>query len=270
VFTSTLTSTEKLVLLAILSHWSRADRNPWPGAARLSKWTSLHPKAILRILKSLETKGALSVVRSNGRTNRYSLTAVFGARLPVAESDRSSTVTGNPELPDRDPSVTGPVTQGYPNGSNEVIQEGVHVPTPPAPAPLALVPTPPKKATRPKPSKKSTTEEPDPRVTALRDFYVEAYIAAKGTKPLLTPQQWPRAMKAFKGLLEAAKDLELAKSIVRRSFADEWHRQNQCQPWEIANNANKFVGTQTRKTNGRGPLQPNSGLVKQEKYVRES
>lgn len=76
---------------------------------------------------------------------------------------------------------------------------------------------------------KTTTEAPDPRVTALRDHYVAEYERTKQSKPVLTAKQWPRAMRSFKELLEATKELDSAKRIVTRAFEDSWHRNNKCQ-----------------------------------------
>lgn len=112
-------------------------------------------------------------------------------------------------------------------------------------------------------SKRSTPETPppDPRVTELRNLYVAEYEQAKSAKPVLAKSQWPRAMKAFKELLDAAKEIEPAASIIRRAFADEWHRQNRCQPWEIVADMNKLIGASPapRKFNGPRELQSREG-----------
>ncbi len=128
---SALTSTEKLVLLAVLAHWSTDSRRPWPGAERLAKWTSLNPRVVLRVLKSLEAKGALEVTRTVGKPNVYDLRAAFEGRLPVTVSDGSSSVqdAGPVTLsdPTRHSECLVPVTLSDPKGSTEGIQEGIHL-----------------------------------------------------------------------------------------------------------------------------------------------
>jgi hypothetical protein len=156
VFMSGLTSTEKLVLQAVLAHWSRSEANPWPSTARLAKWCSLHPKAIVRVIASLETKGALGVCRSHGRPNVYDMKAVFEGRLPsiistpppVTLDNRSPSVTGNPELPDRSPSVTAPVTLGYPNRSKKGSKKGSNLGREVAPPTETDPPSEPKRAAK--------------------------------------------------------------------------------------------------------------------------
>lgn len=73
VLESDLAPLERLVLVAILDH---ADEQgvAWPGYGRLSKWTGVHRRTVIRLVASLAAKGWL-VVGSGSRagSNRYHL-----------------------------------------------------------------------------------------------------------------------------------------------------------------------------------------------------
>jgi hypothetical protein len=125
---SALTSTEKLVLLAVLAHWSRTDERPFPSNERIGKWTSLSTRAVIRILHALERKGAIGVARAPGRSNRYDLRSVFTGELdpcPTVTPDTGSPLTEEQGTPDTGSPV--PLTQGHPKGSMEGIHEGIQL-----------------------------------------------------------------------------------------------------------------------------------------------
>lgn len=82
VFSSSLGSAEKLVMLALLDHWSRAEPYPYPGIDRLAQWTGLGARTVRRTIGVLEQSGALCVRREVGRGNRYDLGAAFSCSLP--------------------------------------------------------------------------------------------------------------------------------------------------------------------------------------------
>jgi hypothetical protein len=86
VFRSELRSTEKLVALALLDHWSRSTET-FPSVQRLSDWTSLDRTSVMRALGGLEQRKAVTVTKRKGAANRYALGQLL--LLPVAESDRS-------------------------------------------------------------------------------------------------------------------------------------------------------------------------------------
>jgi hypothetical protein len=268
IFMSALTSTEKIVTLAVLAHWSRAGRKPWPGADRLGEWTSLHPRAVLRTLKSLEAKGVIKVGRTTGKPNVYDLRAVFDGSLPVIVRDPSPTVTPHVGSETRHPGSLVPVTQGSPNGSNEWIQEGIHIAAPSATAPLAHVSPPSKtQAARraPKPSKK--TKPADPEHGAKHAKVVAHYFAVferkRGAKPLFDGFDG----KAVTKLLDKCKgDADLACTVITNAFAS-W-KADTVTIRIIAKDPNEFIGAQPRKTNGRTPPQPNHGVkIQVEEYT---
>ena len=93
VMRSTRSTTEKMVLLAIIDHWSEASPEPWPSVPTLSKLCSLGRTAVLDALAALERDGVMSVRRVAGRPNRYDLSRVVASLAapaePVREADRS-------------------------------------------------------------------------------------------------------------------------------------------------------------------------------------
>lgn len=93
VFRSSLGPMEKLVMLAALDHWGSHSQRPWPSIERLAAHTSLSRTTVLRAIRGLETKGALTVQRARGCSNVYTLAAAFAGSLPVAESNQSPRVT---------------------------------------------------------------------------------------------------------------------------------------------------------------------------------
>ena len=97
VMRSTRSTTEKMVLLAIIDHWSEASPEPWPSVPTLSKLCSLGRTAVLESLAGLERDGVIGVRRVAGRANRYDLSrvvSVLAARTePVRDADRSGLQT---------------------------------------------------------------------------------------------------------------------------------------------------------------------------------
>lgn len=86
-------TTEKMVLLAIIDHWSEASPEPWPSVPTLSKLCSLGRTAVLEALAGLERDGVIAVRRVAGRPNRYDLSRVVAALAAptelVRDADRS-------------------------------------------------------------------------------------------------------------------------------------------------------------------------------------
>jgi hypothetical protein len=93
VMRSSRSTTEKMVLLAIIDHWSEASPEPWPSVPTLSKLCSLGRTAVLDALAELERDGVIAVRRVVGRPNRYDLSRVLATlaapTAPVREADRS-------------------------------------------------------------------------------------------------------------------------------------------------------------------------------------
>lgn len=100
VFASELPPHEKLVMLAILDHWSKTAEHPWPGTSRLEQWTSLSRSAVLRAVGRLEKRGVLAVKRNPGRPNSYDVSRVCDAHLPVSNRHQSLPDTGGSQTPD--------------------------------------------------------------------------------------------------------------------------------------------------------------------------
>ena len=87
VWRSTRSTTEKIVLLAIIDHYSESSPEPWPSVPTLAACASLGRTAVLEALSSLERDGVITVRRIAGRPNRYDLSRVqteLAARLEVS------------------------------------------------------------------------------------------------------------------------------------------------------------------------------------------
>jgi hypothetical protein len=76
VWRSTRSTTEKIVLLAIIDHYSDRSPEPWPSVPTLAACASLGRTAVLDALSSLERDGVIAVRRVAGRPNRYDLSRV--------------------------------------------------------------------------------------------------------------------------------------------------------------------------------------------------
>jgi hypothetical protein len=138
VWRSTRSTTEKIVLLAIIDHYSDSSPEPWPSVPTLAACASLGRTAVLEALASLERDGVISVKRVPGRPNRYDLSSVQSeladtrdnqareepvrradgsqaiepaapAAQPVREADHSDEVTSPPAGRDQSACRTGPV-----------------------------------------------------------------------------------------------------------------------------------------------------------------
>jgi hypothetical protein len=236
----------------------------WPSIAKLATTARTSPGAVRRSLKHMQAGvGPIDItVERRKSTSGDDDTHRYVLRLRrVDQADRTpDQADPTPDHPDRTVGsprphrgITQTVEGGSPRPTKRISEEEREEDTEgdkssasqSSAAPLALT-HPTSKAKQAARRKTKQTETSDPRVTELRDFYVSTYKATKGAEPVLTPRQWPRAMGAFKELLVAAKELQLAKSIIRKAFADEWQRERQCQPWEIVAAANKFVGVGRR------------------------
>jgi hypothetical protein len=125
VFESALSTTEKVVLLALIDHWSSSSPEPWPSTTRLERWTSLRRRAVLRTIGRLEARGIVSVKRTRGGPNAYDLTRVQAA-LPVSDEHQCTKDTSARKTPDQCTTDTGtgvsgappPVSLVHPKGSN--------------------------------------------------------------------------------------------------------------------------------------------------------
>lgn len=98
VWRSGRTTTEKIVLLAIIDYYSDSSQQPWPSVPTLSERTSLGRTAVLEAIAGLERDRVLFVRREHGRPNRYDLSRVCVALAPVREADPSATRTTPPSV----------------------------------------------------------------------------------------------------------------------------------------------------------------------------
>lgn len=101
IFSSTLTATERIVLLAI-SHHLGASQSAWPGMGRLSGMTGLSRRSVMRAVCSMERAGLLTIERSSGTSNRYRVDWLL-----VTQSHQCHSVTSDTES-------RVPVTQSHP------------------------------------------------------------------------------------------------------------------------------------------------------------
>lgn len=115
VWRSARTTTEKIVLLAIIDYYSEASQQPWPSVPTLSTRTSLGRTAVLEAVAALERDGVLVVRREHGRPNRYDLSRLCVALAPVREADPSATRTT--------PSGVAENTDGAPTQPSEPVHE---------------------------------------------------------------------------------------------------------------------------------------------------
>jgi hypothetical protein len=125
VWRSNRSTTEKIVLLAIIDHYSDSSPEPWPSVPTLAACASLGRTAVLDALASLERDGVIAVRRVAGRPNRYDLSHVqatphqegreeLETSEPVRDADRCEELTS--PFGGRDQSVwrTGPVRPADP------------------------------------------------------------------------------------------------------------------------------------------------------------
>jgi hypothetical protein len=73
VWRSKRSTTEKIVMLAILDHYSATSPEPWPSVTRIGAHCGLGRTAVLDALASLERSEVLVVRRVSGCTNQYDL-----------------------------------------------------------------------------------------------------------------------------------------------------------------------------------------------------
>jgi hypothetical protein len=92
VWRSKRSTTEKIVLLAIIDHYSDSSPEPWPSVARLAEHCGLGRTAVLEALAALENAEVLIVRRAAGCPNHYDLSHLTHAlaREPVREADQST------------------------------------------------------------------------------------------------------------------------------------------------------------------------------------
>lgn len=229
VWAARIRAPEKLVMLALLDHWSKASAAPFPSVGRLAWMTTQCTRTVIRAIASLEAMGAVVVARRSGVSSSYSL-----------HPDRCQTVTSDSESPvseshhPSDSESPPPVTESHPKEPSEVTQEGTH---------LGASPKPPKKT--------------KPRRGPLWHFVPE------GWEPKDSHRSKARELGvSLDAELEKFRNHEFkaAKSDADRAFntwlttAANWQAQRPVQPRQGATTRKGFV------RDGR-PVQPNHGQV---------
>ncbi len=120
VWRSRRSTTEKIVLLAILDFYSDSSPQPWPSVATLAARTSLGRTAVLDALASLEGNGVVAVRRVAGRPNHYDLSRIVSV-LTSAATPREPAARAETAEPVReaDGSVEPPVGEAEPEAFAE-------------------------------------------------------------------------------------------------------------------------------------------------------
>jgi hypothetical protein len=201
VWRSGRTTTEKIVLLAIIDYYSEASPEPWPSVPTLSKGTSLGRTAVLEAIAGLERDGVLVVRREHGRPNRYDLSRLCVALAPGREVDQSATRTTASDVAETAdggaPKPAGPVHEANPSAT----QTG-----PPGEHDQSAMRTPPVRQADPKePRKEPKMEASRARAdaTARFDEVLVLPVAQRASIALasprdaqqLQPQDWPEVRK---------------------------------------------------------------------------
>ena len=112
--------TAKSVLMAMADYADDSGRC-WPSIPTICEYTCFSRRAVIAAIGWLESTGALSANRSNGRHTSYSVTPekyvkpVQQAHQCISRTGASNDVTRAPPAPDPCTSRTGPVQQTHPN-----------------------------------------------------------------------------------------------------------------------------------------------------------
>lgn len=118
IFGAELGSREKLVLLAISDHLG-SNATAWPSLPRLAKRCGMTRRTIMRSLKLMEKKGAITVTRIVGSSNRYQIDTAW---LEVNQCQPDTRDTESPVTESHPPRVTEsppPVSQSHGGGVTE-------------------------------------------------------------------------------------------------------------------------------------------------------
>lgn len=202
VWRSTRSTTEKIVLLAIIDHYSDSSPEPWPSVPTLAARASLGRTAVLDALAGLEHDGVIVVKRVAGRPNRYDVSGVQATLAATPEQreaeDHERTepvrgVDGSEErrrpMPPTD--VAGPVREADQCASQTSPPAGPHQ-SAKRMGPVRLAdPKEPKKEPNKEPTAVRAPVRPDPNmpITERAQLVLQDPRAAAQ----LRPQDWPEA-----------------------------------------------------------------------------
>jgi hypothetical protein len=222
VWRSTRSTTEKIVLLAIIDHYSDSSPEPWPSVPTLAACASLGRTAVLEALSSLERDGVITVRRIAGRPNRYDLSQVQTALAPALDKQKGENearmepvrrADGSQETepaaagaePVRDADQSGEVTSPFAGRDQSACRTG--------PVRLADPKDPKKDPTKEPTAVRARVSGPDPSmplVERARLVLREPRAAAQ-----LRPHEWPET-KQIASAYGAATGSQRSLSELRR------------------------------------------------------
>jgi hypothetical protein len=276
---SSLSGSQKLILLALVAHRSKRQPRPSPGMRRLSAMCSLHHETVGQNVDALERASLLRIDRRHRQAHLYDLDglmlgllacppASIGAdRIQDTPADRiedtagpvdvTQELTGSAGRADRIRGVklTGSKT---PKGQLRDKEGTNSASTSDAGSSTASLfstnATPKLKAPR-----KPKARHPDPangaKHRALVAFYFEAFERKRGSKPIGFDGADGRAISK---LLDKCKgEVEQASTVITNALAS-W-KGDTVTIRQIAANPSEFASAQKRP-NGRTPTQPNYGV----------
>lgn len=238
VHSSALRAPEKLVALALLSHWSRATSAPFPSVARLAALTSFDERTVRRALKSLVDKGAITVTLRWGKSSTYDLAGLRD--LPRAESHPGQKVTPGPVPGDPGQRVLLPRAESPTEGTKGRNQ-----------GKEAKVPR--TKARRPNAAKIVVDPELAGEHKRITEAYFQLFEQANSRKPIFGAREG----KSVKLLREKLGSADKAIQHLRGVFADPWWK-DKATINTIAADPDK-VRASKNASKGNQAKQPNSG-----------
>ena len=251
-----MTPTERLVTLA-LARYCDDTGACWPSHATLAADSGLSRRAVVKVLHRLRGRVDLPVTITWHRVSRRASCRYSLSLFEASSSEPRTPLSGEPDAqlssahrsqlePSCAPDDTR-VVNVVPSSS----EPGAHYPSiEQTKEPFALVPSapsPPKRKRRASSNKGERAANPD--VPRLRNCWVEAFKAATGGKPTLTRAQWPRAMRAFREILDVV-DFDRAASAIRNALSDDWTRAHRPLPWEIGVDLSKHLQPRARGQQG--------------------
>lgn len=251
VFRADLKSAEKLVLLAMLDHWSANSQRPFPGVSTLARLTSLGRCTVLRAVRALETEregrpAVLEVCRRPGRSSVYSLAAVFEGRLPVApvsprdQSHHETSLTVvRPLVSPRDRDQSHHETLREPvKGTSEGTQTERE----------------PKRSAK-KPLSRLLVAMKDPRVQEIAEHY-RTRLTPAATWKLDAKHNGKHRAIAVLDRLDAGYTVEQIKTAIDALAKSDWHRESGHVDLELVVRADKigrFLTPVRKQSAARGP-----------------
>lgn len=107
-----LTGSEKLVLLSLL-RYGGLERECWPSLTTIGKTADLGKKWTIKILKGLEEKGIISVIRTPMQVNRYKVNAGVLSTPSAVSTPEASVLSTPPSVLNTPPSAVSTPEEVY-------------------------------------------------------------------------------------------------------------------------------------------------------------